>query len=185
MPERKIEWPHAPPHRLSLSGAYFVTASTYHKHHLFRGKSRLEVLHRGLLKVLKDSGWNLEAWAVFSNHYHFVANTQEPSNLSSVLKDFHSKLAIWANRLDRTPRRKVLYNFRETHLTFEESYFARLNYTHQNPVRHRLVTVARDYPWCSASWFEREASRSHVKTVYGFKTDRVNVEDDFEVDPTW
>jgi putative transposase len=185
MVDKKIEWPHAPPHRLSLGGAYFVTAATYLKQHHFRGRRRLEVVHRGLLKVLKDAGWNIEAWAVFSKHYHFVANTADPSNLGRVLKDFHAKLAIWVNRLDRTPRRKVFYNFRETHLTFEESYFARLNYTHQNPVKHGLVGAAREYPWCSASWFEREAAPSHVKTVYAFKTDRVNVEDDFEVDSQW
>jgi putative transposase len=114
-----------------------------------------------------------------------VANTPDASNLSKTLKDFHAKLAIWVNRLDCTPRRKVCYNFRETHLTFEESYFARLNYTHTNPVKHGLVPVAREYPWCSASWFEREAPPSHVKTVYTFKTDRVNVEDDFDVAPEW
>jgi hypothetical protein len=27
-----------------------------------------------MLKVLKEAGWNLEARAVFSNHYHFVAH---------------------------------------------------------------------------------------------------------------
>jgi putative transposase len=185
MPNVSIEWPHAPPHRLSIGGAYFVTAATYENRHHFRGRSRLEVVHRGLLKVLKAGGWHLEAWAVFSNHYHFVANTFDPSNLGRILNGFHGKLANWVNRLDGSPGRKVCYNFWETHLTFEESYFARLNYTHQNPVRHGLVGAAREYPWCSAAWFDREAPSSHVKTVYAFKTDRVKVEDEFEVDPAW
>jgi len=75
MPADKIPWPHAPEHRLSIRGTYFVTASTYLRQHHFRGKTRLAVLHRGLLKVAADFGWQLEAWAVFSNHYHFIGHS--------------------------------------------------------------------------------------------------------------
>jgi len=64
-------------------------------------------------------------------------------------------------------------------LTFERSWLARLNYVHQNPVKHGVVPVANQYPWCSAAWFERTASPAQVKTIYSFKTDRVNVYDDF------
>src|SRR5688572_178947 len=89
MPKTEISWPHAPVHRLSRSGTYFVTASTYNKQHFFRGSERLGVLQRGLLRVMKDFGWQIEAWAVFSNHYHFVAHSPEAatdaSNLSQML----------------------------------------------------------------------------------------------------
>ena len=71
----KTPWPHAPLHHLSQSGTYFLTVGTYRKQHLFRGRDRLRVLHRGLLTVARDFGWRLEAWAVFSNHYHFVAHS--------------------------------------------------------------------------------------------------------------
>ena len=50
---------------------------------------------------------------------------------------------------------------------------------HQNAVKHGLVRVANQYPWCSAAWFERVASPAQVKTIYSFKTDQVKVEDDF------
>lgn len=48
-------------------------------------------------------------------------------------------------------------------------------------MHHGLVSRPDLYPWCSAGWFERNASRSQVATIYGFKTDRVNVEDHYEV----
>ena len=73
--EHKIPWPHAPLHELSGCGTYFVTAGTYRKEHHFKGAERLRVLHRGLLTVAHDFGWHLQAWAVFSNHYHFVAHS--------------------------------------------------------------------------------------------------------------
>jgi putative transposase len=50
---------------------------------------------------------------------------------------------------------------------------------HQNGVKHGLVGVASQYPWCSAAWFERVASAAQVKTVYGFKIDQLNIPDDF------
>jgi putative transposase len=70
-----------------------------------------------------------------------------------------------------------MYEFWDTRLTFEKSWFARLNYVHQNPVKHGLVPVANQYPWCSASWFETNARSGFVKSVYPFKIDRINVPD--------
>ena len=160
-PMRKTPWPHAPLHRLSQVGTYFVTVGTYLKQHYFRGPARLRVLHRGLLTVSDRFQWQMEAWAVFSNHYHFVAHSPMTEggakNLPAMLGFLHEKTAKWLNRLDQTPARKVWHNYRETRLTYEKSYLARLNYTHQNAVKHRLVPVANQYPWCSAAWFERTA----------------------------
>jgi putative transposase len=72
-----------------------------------------------------------------------------------------------------------MHNFWETRLTHQRSYLARLNYVHQNAVRHGLVKVASLYPWCSAGWFEQTASRAQVRTIYGIAGDRVAVNNDF------
>ena len=187
--ERKVPWPHAPVHRLSACGTYFLTAGTYQKEHFFQGPDRLRVLHRGLLTVARKFGWDLEAWAVFSNHYHFVAHSPQLENgaesLSDMLSMLHEKTAKWINKLDRTTGRQVWHNFWDTRLTFEKSYLARLNYVHQNPVKHGLVLVANKYPWCSAAWFERTARPAQVKTLYAFKLDKVHVYDEYEASPEW
>ena len=188
-PAGKTSWPHAPAHQLSESGAFFVTAATYRKQHHFQGAHRLGVLHRGLLKVAMEYDWRLEAWAVFSNHYHFVAhspvNEKGSKSLSAMLSTLHEKTAKWINSLDNTPGRRVWHNYRETGLTFEKSYFARLAYVHQNAVRHRLVPVANQYPWCSAGWFERTATPAQVKTIYGFKTDKIQIYDEYDPAQVW
>jgi hypothetical protein len=41
-------------------------------------------------------------------------------------------------------------------------------------LRHGLVPVANQYPWCSAAWFERTAP-AMVKSIYRFKTDQVDI----------
>jgi putative transposase len=111
-------------HQLSESGAYFVTAGTYLKAHHFRTPQRLDVLQCGLLTVARDFSWELEAWAVFSNHYHFIAHShsdlRDANNLSQMLAVLHTRTAGWINRLDKTPGRKVWHNFWNTRLTFSD-----------------------------------------------------------------
>lgn len=186
---QKVSWPHAPTHALSESGTYFVNVGTYHKEHHFRGAQRLGVLHRGLLTVAHDFAWQLEAWAIFSNHYHFVAHSPASEDgtqsLAKMLGTLHEKTTKWLNRIEKAAGRQVWHNFRQTRLTYEKSYLARLNYVHQNPVKHGLIPVANRYPWCSAAWFERTARPAQVKTIYGFKTDTIKVCDDYEVAPEW
>jgi REP-associated tyrosine transposase len=178
-------WPHAPIHRLGERGTYVVTAGTYRKLHHFSNDVRLGVLERGLVSVCKDAGWRMEAWAVFSNHYHFVAHSPETEDsavsLKGMLAKLHFETATWVNKLDGTPRRRVWHNYWETLLTFERSYLARLAYVHQNAVKHGLVVNATDYPWCSARWFEQSAPSSMVATLRRFKVDSVRVYDDFDV----
>jgi len=116
--------PHAPAHQLGSAGTYFVTASTLHQMHHFRGRERLAVLHRGVLKVTAEFGWRLEVWAVFSNHYHFVAQSPEleedARRLSRMLGPLHEQTAKWVNRLGSMPERQIWFNFRETTLTYEK-----------------------------------------------------------------
>jgi putative transposase len=179
----KNDWPHAPSHRLSMNGTYMVTAGTYLKEHFFKGEERLDYLEGMALSLAKHYGWQIEAWAVFSNHYHFVAHSPldgtDATSLRTFLSRLHTQTAIKMNKHDGTPGRKVWYNFWDSRLTYEKSYLARLHYVHANPVKHKLVLMANEYPWCSAAWFERTASPAMVKTIYSFKIDELKVLDDF------
>jgi putative transposase len=175
------DWPHAPMHRLSEQGTFIVTPSTMDKRHFFRDRELLELLETRLLTLARQHDVVLEAWAVFSNHYHFVAHTSGGQNqLGELIERLHFATAAAVNKRDGQPNRAVWFNFWETQLTYAKSYLARLNYVHQNAVKHRLVKRASDYPWCSAAWFERSATPAQMKTIYGIRIDRVHVEDDFE-----
>jgi putative transposase len=174
------DWPHAPVHRFDSDGIYIVTSATLHKEHLFAGARKLTLLENALLSLAKQYQWHLEAWAVFANHYHFVARRKrESASLGKLLTHLHANSARDLNRLEQRIGRKVWFNFWDAKLTSERSYLARLNYVHQNLVKHGLVTMANQYRWCSAAWFERVASPAMVKTIYGFKTDKLKIYDDF------
>src|SRR5581483_4790847 len=121
----QIDWPHAPVHRLDSSGVYMITASTLQKQPFFSSSQKLDVLQRELLALAKKYEWNL-----------------------------HAVTASKINQLDESRGRRVWYNFWDSKLTYERSYFARLSYVHRNPVKHGLVAMANQYRWCSAAWFE-------------------------------
>jgi len=174
------DWPHAPIHRIGSDGIYIVTGATLRKVHLFTSAEKLSLLEHDLLSLARQYEWQLEAWAVFVNHYHLIARGRpDASSLDAFLKHLHSNTARKLNQLDRSNGRQVWYNFWDTRLTYENSYLARLSYVHQNAVKHGLVRVANQYPWCSAAWFERTASPAAVKTIYSFKTDKLKIDDDY------
>jgi putative transposase len=175
------DWPHAPPHRLGAAGVYFVTARTLDRIGYFGDPGRLDLVQDRLLGLAGQYGWKLEAWAVLSNHYHFVGHSPATEaggrSLRALLKHLHADVTRQINRLDGLQGRKIWHNYRESHLTFQKSYLARLNYTHRNAVHHGLVLQAEDYPWCSASDFGKSCSPAWVKTVGSFRYDQIARED--------
>ncbi len=160
-----------------------VTCGTYLKEHHFRDNKRLAFLCESLLALAAKYGWNLQAWAVFSNHYHLVAlSPPHPGNLRIFMNELHSQTSGPTNREDGTPGRRVWYQYWDTHLTYPRSYFARLSYVHRNAVHHRLVKEPSVYPWCSAGWFQRYASASFYKTIMKFGIERLKLPDEFEAE---
>ena len=74
---------------------------------LFDTPAKLDLLRDATLELVENYSLSLRAWAFFN------------------------ELALRLNQVDRTPSRKVMYQFWHTELTFEKSYLARLNYVHQ------------------------------------------------------
>ncbi len=173
-------WHHSPAHLLGESGAYMVTAGTYRKQPIFGSEKRRDLVQSKLFEWADQLGWELQAWAVMPNHYHFIAvPRQRPNSLIALIRNLHAQTALAVNQMDRTSRRKVWFQYWDTHLSFQTSYFARLNYVHNNPVHHGLVKTASAYPWCSARWFEENARPSFCRMIASFGHDRISVPDDF------
>jgi putative transposase len=197
------DWAHSPLHRFREGGTYMLTAGTYGKRPYFRGAERLRYLCEKLQAVAGEHKWQLEAWAVFPNHYHFVGISPAPVRtgvegndfskeavdpafgkqaLVEFLKHLHSVTAIQANRWDQTPGRQTWYQYWDPELTFQKAYLARLSYVHRNAAHHGLVREPSLYPWCSAGWFQQTATAAFFNTVMKMKVDRVHALDEFTVD---
>ena len=167
-------------HAITECGGYIVTCGTYRKVRILDTPEKRSLVQDMLFEQADRFGWQLQAWAVMVNHYHFVTlSPNDAQTLKSMVSAIHKWSALKLNKLDDTEGRKVWHNYWESRITHQTSWFARLRYVHQNPVHHGVVDNASNYRWCSQAWFERNANRSFVNTLARFKTDRINVLDDF------
>ncbi|TLD70248.1 hypothetical protein FEM03_13770 [Phragmitibacter flavus] len=173
------DWPHGPPHRLLEAGVYFVTARTAGQVPILDSPQMKDWFQETLLSLAEKYGWRLEAWAVLSNHYHLVghspaADSGGAGSLGNFLRHLHSVTTREFNRrMGREGGTRLWQNFRETHLTLQRGYLARLNYVHQNAVHHGLVERASDYRWCSALAFKESVTPAWCRTVASFRFDEI------------
>jgi len=84
-----IPWHHSPVHLFVPDGIYFVTGGTLKKKHFYDSPARLELLQESLLGVLEKHEWIVHAWAVFVNHYHFIAKARGNTSLDALIEEFH------------------------------------------------------------------------------------------------
>ncbi|MFB3894738.1 MAG: transposase [bacterium] len=176
----RTDWAHSPSHRFIPDATYIVTAGTYRKDRIFNTPERLSLVQDTLFEQATKFGWELQAWAIMQNHYHFVALApMKVDSLHSLIQAVHSLTAKAVNRKDQTPHRKIWFQYYDTCITSEKSYLARLHYVHTNPVKHGIIPIAENYQWCSMNWFKLYADSGLYRTVVSFKTDRVSIKDDF------
>jgi putative transposase len=176
------DWPHAPPHRLGLGGVYFVTSRASEGRHLLADDDMKDWFQETLFTIAKEFEWTLEAWAILSNHYHLIGHSPKGADgaesLREMIRKLHSLTTRELNRREnQTGRTRLWQNFRETCLTHQRSYLARLHYVHQNAVHHQLVAVGSDWKWCSAAEFKKAVSPVWLKTVTSFKYDEIAAKD--------
>ena len=86
------------------SRAHITTCGTYLKQQHFQSSERLRLLCETLQRLATKYGWNLQAWAVFSNHYHFVGlSPQDPVRLRTLVSELHTETSTALNEADHTP----------------------------------------------------------------------------------
>ena len=187
IPERRVNvpeseyvvWPHRPAHLFVPGGKYSLTVGTMYKQQFISTAMKKDFVLRTLFEQGARCGWSFEAWAVLENHYHFVAQAPEDAkSLKRLLQAVHSITAREINRLDGTPGRTVWYQYWDTSLTNEGSYFARLKYVHENPQKHGVVQDAAEYPWSSMRWLLEQHDEGTARVLEA-KTDQVTMYDDF------
>lgn len=168
-----------PPHWFVSNAIYIVTGSTLNKTPLLDSSAKLANFCETLLERAHILGWSMQAWFVMSNHYHFIAQSPENTlSLKALIQGVHSINAKFVNRMDGTAGRKVWYNYWDTCIKNETSFYARMNYVMMNPVKHGLVQNPEDYPFSSYKYFLENSEPEFQKLVLSCTND-AQVEDDY------
>ena len=144
------KYEHNPPHLFKENSKYFITGATYQHKHYFKTTAAKEHLIHSIKKGFNENNWMLEDWVILDNHYHLMVQAGEDGTLlSEIMRDIHKFTAIWLNKYDNEPKRKVWYNYWDSCINYERSYFARLNYIWYNPVKHGYCHNSEDYTFGS------------------------------------
>ncbi|MCX5858606.1 MAG: transposase [Proteobacteria bacterium] len=175
-----LTYPHNPPHLFLANASYMVTAGAFQKEHYFQSPDIRKLICQILFDMSERFEWQLEAWAVLANHYHFIARApKDAGTLVGFIKALHSKTAIEMRKRSGITGKIIWQNYWDTCLTYEKSYLSRLSYVHFNPVKHGLVEKAENYPFCSAKWFMEGSPNEWREKILKAPCDRIKVDDDF------
>jgi putative transposase len=173
---------HNPPHLVISNSKYFITGAIDQKRMLLQSDEAKLRLIRSLKQGLNSYGWKLEEWVVLHNHYHLMAESPDKADsLSGIMRDIHKFTAMWMrkNIQAATGLEKIWWNYWDTCLTYERSYFTRLNYLWYNPQKHGVIANAEE--WTFGSLYDRiREDERYIRTIReNYPFDSVEVRDDF------
>ena len=147
---------HNPPHLFRNNAKYFITASTYKSIRYFVTEQAKEQLINSIFIEFSKNNWVIEDWVILDNHYHLMTDARENANqLSNIIREIHKFSALQIKKTNPQAKKanKIWYNYWDTCITFENSYFTRINYIWFNPVKHGYV--ANPINWRFGSYYLR------------------------------
>lgn len=101
-------------------------------------------------------------------------------DLGSIIQEIHKFTAIWIKKNEPSAfsADKIWWNYWDSCITFESSYYTRINYIWNNPVKHGYVQNPAEYKF--GSFIERMKEFVKVeKFLTKYPSDKCNVKDDF------
>jgi putative transposase len=119
---------------------------------------------------------------ILDNHYHILIKSKKGKDIPELFRKIHSKSAVLLNKMiaDKEGKHtKVWYNYWDTCIREEESYYKRLNYIHINPVKHKYVEKLEDYKFSSYNYYAERSNDWINNILREYPVDNVDVEDDF------
>lgn len=180
MTEEYKTYKHSPPHFFKDNQVYMITASTYKKLPLLTDDSIKLFLLDLILNKFNKYHWRIDAYVILNNHYHLLVQAlSNAQSLPKIIREIHKFSAIEINRQRSRSVHKVWWNYWDTLITYEKSYYARLNYIHFNPVKHGYVEDPINYSFSSyKSFYDSDPETAlSVHKIYPF--DKVKIKDDF------
>jgi putative transposase len=171
---------HNPPHFFSPNATYMVTGATYKKRRIFCTYKAKEILLSSIIFCFEKYDWEIKAYVILDNHYHLLLMAPYRAEyLSKIISELHRYTSLRVNQLESKTGRKVWWNYWDTCISYERSYFARMNYIHFNPVKHGYVDSPENWFFSSYQEFYNLNPLELERIEKEYQFDKVKVKDDF------
>jgi putative transposase len=145
---------HRPPHQLDRGEALFITASTFERRPHLQSPRRRYGLHRLLFERAEEFEIEISAWVLLKEHYHAVIQPQFAEKVEAWIESVHLTSSLRWNDEDRAAERRVWYQYWDRSLWTAGDIWSRVNYIHNNPVKHGYVSDPRQWKWSSIHAFD-------------------------------
>ena len=150
------------------------------KERFFHDDKRKECFLKVLIEKVIRFEWKLLYWVMLDNHYHIlIKSKKDASALVKLISQLHSATALYCNKLESKKSRKIWWNYWDSCITYEKSFFTRINYIHYNPVKHGYVDEPEDCLFSSYNTFMREYSHKGKIIHNRYPFDKIDIKDDF------
>ena len=169
---------HNPPHLFKENAKYFITGSTLNRIRYFDTDPTKEKVIHYMFTSFNHFNWTIEDWVLLENHYHIVADAPEnPETLSRMINNFHRFSGLWIKKHKNiVGESQIWFNYWDSCITYESSYFSRIHYIWQNPVKHGYVESPEQ--WKFGSYFYRDRKETE-EISRQYPCDKIKIKDDF------
>lgn len=159
-----------------LDELYFVTTTVVDWIDVFTRPRYKHIILESLAYCQKAKGLKIYAWVLMSNHLHAIVSAGAKPTVADIMRDFKKFtsqriLAELADDLKESRRMWMLSRFHRASessskiknhrfwqdgyhpllLYRQDIYLQKLNYIHNNPVKHEFVARPEDYLYSSAT----------------------------------
>ena len=147
---------------LNLSGVlHYVTGNVVNRISIFKSEECCLAFLSVLAGLLREWPCKLIAFVLMPDHFHLIVNPRDGrvKEFTGVLKSLTTAKIV---NISRDPRfcRRVPDKDGSKYRVWQQSFKAlplwslwmirqKIDYVHANPVKARLVSSAKDYPWTS------------------------------------
>lgn len=117
---------------------------------------RIGQLVENALLYFDGDRYRLLAWVIMPNHVHALIETILGFPLDKIIQSWKSFTAHKANDLLGRSGQFWFPDYFDRYIRNERHFYNAVRYIHENPVKAGLVSRAVDWPFSSASLWERE-----------------------------
>lgn len=130
-----------------VGNTYFVTCVTYNRHPFLFNNEHL--LRTAIDYAQTYYPFNLSAWVIMPDHFHLVAKP-EGNDLSKIMKVMKMKFAgTYRSHVQMRGGRIWQNRFWDHIIRSQDDMNRHLDYIHYNPVKHKIISSPREYPYSS------------------------------------
>jgi putative transposase len=127
----------------------------------FSSPKDFEMLEFNIEFYRKRENADIYAYVLMPSHLHLIISIPEIKSISNFMRDLKRRTAREYFELYNLPSGRLWEDrFDDVGLYSEKSFFTKLNYIHQNPVRAGLVEKPEDWPYSSARFYMFEEKRT-------------------------